>query len=384
MRDPLLIVKSVRVTEKGTALAEKHNQYVLKVAPSATKQEIKHAVKVLFQKTAVRVNTMQVAGKLKRRHGGQPTWASAPTGKKPSSPSRRAKRSNSSNREHHHGTQNFSSPHAVAPLHAAERLRGNHHRATSRSASSPKRIKKSGGRNNSGRITSRHIGGGHKQRYRFIDFKRNKLGIKAMVESIEYDPTRTARIALLKYTDGEQRYIIAPVGLDGRHDAQQRSRSRADHRQRASARQHSARRGHPQHRDHPRPRRADRPHRRQQRDLMSVDAGYAQVRLPSGEIRKIFAKCYATIGQVGNIEHENVSLGKAGRSRWLGRRPHVRGMVMNPVDHPMGGGQGKSKGGGGRQHPVSPWGQPAKGLKTRPKYKPSNKFIVERRKNKKH
>ena len=117
---------------------------------------------------------------------------------------------------------------------------------------------------------------------------------------------------------------------------------------------------------------------------MSVDAGYAQVRLPSGEIRKIFAQCYATIGQVGNIEHENISLGKAGRSRWLGRRPHVRGMVMNPVDHPMGGGQGKSKGGGGRQHPVSPWGQPSKGLKTRPKYKPSNKFIVERRKNKKH
>ena len=118
--------------------------------------------------------------------------------------------------------------------------------------------------------------------------------------------------------------------------------------------------------------------------MLSDAAGYAQVRLPSGEIRKIFAQCYATIGQVGNVEHENVSLGKAGRSRWLGRRPHVRGMVMNPVDHPMGGGQGKSKGGGGRQHPVSPWGQAAKGLKTRPKYKPSNKFIVERRKNKKH
>ena len=118
--------------------------------------------------------------------------------------------------------------------------------------------------------------------------------------------------------------------------------------------------------------------------VMSVDADYAQVRLPSGEIRRIFAKCYAVIGQVGNIEHENISLGKAGRSRWLGRRPHVRGMVMNPVDHPMGGGQGKSKGGGGRQHPVSPWGQPAKGFKTRPKYKPSNKFIVQRRKNKKH
>jgi large subunit ribosomal protein L2 len=118
--------------------------------------------------------------------------------------------------------------------------------------------------------------------------------------------------------------------------------------------------------------------------VMSVDADYAQVRLPSGEIRRIFSKCYAVIGQVGNIEHENISLGKAGRSRWMGRRPHVRGMVMNPVDHPMGGGQGKSKGGGGRQHPVSPWGQPSKGFKTRAKYKPSDKFIVERRKNKKH
>lgn len=245
-------------------------------------------------------------------------------------------------------------------------------------------IKKSGGRNNRGRVTSRHIGGGHKQRYRFIDFKRNKLGIKAKVESVEYDPCRTARIALLKYTDGEQRYIISPVGLTvgtvlcSGPDAEPIIGNALP--------LDKIPLGVAIHNIEIIPGRGAQIGRTagSSATIMSVDAGYAQVRLPSGEIRKIFAQCYATIGQVGNTEHENVSLGKAGRSRWMGRRPHVRGMVMNPVDHPMGGGQGKSKGGGGRQHPVSPWGQAAKGLKTRPKYKPSNKFIVERRKNKKH
>ncbi|HUB67407.1 MAG TPA: 50S ribosomal protein L2 [Candidatus Methylacidiphilales bacterium] len=242
------------------------------------------------------------------------------------------------------------------------------------------RLKKTGGRNSYGRLTARHIGGGHKQRYRFIDFKRNKHGIKAVVESIEYDPIRTARIALLKYADGEQRYIIAPVGLAT--GATLTSGPDAEPVTGNAMPLEKVPLGTPIHNIEIIPGRGAQIGRTAGSSavVMSVDAGYAQVRLPSGEIRKIFAKCYATIGQVGNIEHENVSLGKAGRTRWLGRRPHVRGMVMNPVDHPMGGGQGKSKGGGGRQHPVSPWGQPAKGLKTRPKYKPSNKFIVERRK----
>ena len=245
-------------------------------------------------------------------------------------------------------------------------------------------IRKSGGRNNNGRITSRHIGGGHKQRYRIIDFKRNKHGVKAVVESIEYDPIRTARIALLKYADNELRYIIAPVGLTvgstvSSGPASEPSVGNALPLDKIPL-------GASIHNIEIIPGRGAQIGRTagSSATIMSVDGGYAQVRLPSGEIRRIFAQCYATIGQVGNIEHENVSLGKAGRSRWMGRRPHVRGMVMNPVDHPMGGGQGKSKGGGGRQHPVSPWGQAAKGLKTRPKYKPSNKFIVERRKNKKH
>ena len=244
--------------------------------------------------------------------------------------------------------------------------------------------RKSGGRNNNGRITSRHIGGGHKQRYRIIDFKRNKLNVPAIVEAIEYDPNRTANIALLKYKDGEQRYIVAPVGLVV--GATVSSGPDADPSVGNALPLDRIPLGAAIHNIEIIPGRGAQIGRTAGSSavVMSVDAGYAQVRLPSGEIRKIFSKCYATIGQVGNIEHENVSLGKAGRSRWLGRRPHVRGMVMNPVDHPMGGGQGKSKGGGGRQHPVSPWGQPSKGLKTRPKYKPSNKFIVQRRQNKKH
>jgi large subunit ribosomal protein L2 len=245
-------------------------------------------------------------------------------------------------------------------------------------------LKKTGGRNSYGRLTSRHIGGGHKQRYRFVDFKRNKIGVKAVVEAIEYDPIRTARLALLKYADGEQRYIIAPVGL--LVGATVSSGPDAEPIVGCALPLDKIPLGASIHNIEIIPGRGGQIGRTagSASTIMSVDAGYAQIRLPSGEIRKIHAKCLATIGQVGNIEHENVSLGKAGRSRWMGRRPHVRGMVMNPVDHPMGGGQGKSKGGGGRQHPVSPWGQPAKGLKTRPKYKPSNKFIVERRKNKKH
>ena len=244
--------------------------------------------------------------------------------------------------------------------------------------------RKSGGRNNNGRITSRHIGGGHKQRYRIIDFKRNKLNVSAVVEAIEYDPNRTANIALLKYKDGEQRYIVAPVGL--LVGATVSSGPDADPSVGNALPLDRIPLGAAIHNIEIIPGRGAQIGRTagSAATIMSVDGEYAQVRLPSGEIRHIFAKCYAVIGQVGNIEHENISLGKAGRSRWMGRRPHVRGMVMNPVDHPMGGGQGKSKGGGGRQHPVSPWGQPSKGFKTRPKYKPSDKFIVERRKNKKH
>jgi large subunit ribosomal protein L2 len=234
---------------------------------------------------------------------------------------------------------------------------------------------KSGGRNNKGRITSRFIGGGHKQKYRDIDFKRDKRGIPAKVAAIEYDPNRTAHIALLHYADGEKRYILAPNGLavgttivageeadilvgnalplskiplgtvihnielkEGKGGQMVRSAGVGA-------------------------------------QLMAREGDWATLRLPSGEMRKVHVRCYATIGQVGNLEHENVSYGKAGRTRHLGKKPHNRGVSMNPVDHPLGGGEGKTSGG---RHPVSPWGQPTKGYKTR-RNKQTNKFIVKRR-----
>lgn len=238
-------------------------------------------------------------------------------------------------------------------------------------------LKKSGGRNNLGRVTSWHRGGGHKRRYRIIDFKRNKYDIPAIVDSIEYDPNRTARIALLKYTDGEKRYILAPDGLKvgdkiisginaeiktGNalplakmpvgltiHAIEMKELKGAQLVRSAGA---SA-------------------------QLMAKEGKWAMIKLPSGEVRRVPINCYASVGQVSNIDHMNISIGKAGRSRWLGRRPNVRGVAMNPVDHPMGGGEGKTS--GGRQ-PCSPWGQQSKGLKTRKKGKKSDALIVKRRK----
>jgi large subunit ribosomal protein L2 len=238
-------------------------------------------------------------------------------------------------------------------------------------------LSKSGGRNNLGRMTIRHRGGGHKRRYRIIDFKRDKHGIPAKVYSIEYDPNRSARIALLHYADGEKRYIIAPNGLkvgasimsglgseisvgnalplseiplgSTVHNVELKvGKGGQLGRSAGSAIQ-----------------------------LMAKENKMAQLKMPSGEVRVVSVSCMATYGEVGNAEHENISLGKAGRTRWLGKRPHVRGVAMNPVDHPMGGGEGKTSGGG---HPVSPWGQKAKGFKTRKHKKESNRYIIKRRK----
>ncbi len=243
--------------------------------------------------------------------------------------------------------------------------------------------KRTGGRNNRGRITSRHIGGGHKRKYRIIDFKRKRFGEIATVEGIEYDPNRTSRIALLKYADGSKAYILAPVGLEV--GAKVSSGPGAPPEVGNALPLSAIPLGSHIHNIEIIPGRGAQLARSagQQAILTNREGGYALVRLPSGEIRRIHETCLATMGQVGNVDHMNVSSGKAGRSRWLGRRPHVRGMVMNPVDHPMGGGQGKSKGGGGRHHPMSPWGQLAKGFKTRKKHKSSDKFIVARRKAKK-
>ena len=245
----------------------------------------------------------------------------------------------------------------------------------------PKR--KTGGRNNNGRLTSRHIGGGHKQKYRKVDFKRRKRGMMAEVIGIEYDPNRTARIALLKYSDGEQSYILAPDGLvvGARVSAGADAPPNVGNALPLSAIPLGAN----IHNIELMPGRGGQIARSagQQATLNNREGGYALVKMPSGEIRRIHESAYATVGQVGNVDHMNVASGKAGRTRWQGRRPHVRGMVMNPIDHPMGGGQGKSKGGGGRHHPVSPWGQLAKGFKTRAKHKGSDRFILERRKSRK-
>ena len=243
-------------------------------------------------------------------------------------------------------------------------------------------LKKSGGRNNNGRMTMRHRGGGHKRKYRIIDFKRKKHDVVAEVIAIEYDPNRSARLALLQYTDGEKAYILAPVGLEV--GAKVSSGAKADPAVGNALPLKAIPLGTTIHNVEIIPGRGAQMIRSAGAAavLANREAGYALIKLASGEIRKINEECIATIGQVGNSDHMNVSSGKAGRTRWLGRRPHVRGMVMNPVDHPMGGGQGKSKGGGGRHHPMSPWGQLAKGFKTRRKHKASDRFIVARRKAK--
>ncbi|MEX2089777.1 MAG: 50S ribosomal protein L2 [Bacteroidota bacterium] len=243
-----------------------------------------------------------------------------------------------------------------------------------------RKLKKSGGRNNLGRVTSRHRGGGHKRRYRLIDFKREKHGVSAKVAAIEYDPNRSARIALLHYGDGDKRYIVAPDGLKVGQSVQSGSGVEVQLGNALPLLEIPV--GTFIHNVEMRPGKGGQLGRSagNSLQLMAKEGDFAQLKLPSGEVRKVRVNCYATVGIVSNGDHENISLGKAGRSRWLGIRPHSRGMAMNPVDHPMGGGEGRSKSGGGWQHPESPWGKYAKGLKTRKKKNPSNKYIVKRRK----
>jgi len=237
---------------------------------------------------------------------------------------------------------------------------------------------RTGGRNNDGRMTVRFRGGGHKRLYRTIDFRRDKVGISAKVEAIEYDPNRSARIALLKYRDGERRYILAPVGLSVNDEVQ--SGPDAEIRPGNALPLSSMPLGTTIHNIELRAGKGGQLIRSAGgfAQVMGRDGNYVQVRLKSGEMRRILGVCIATVGQVGNLDHENVSVGKAGRSRWKGKRPHVRGVVMNPVDHPHGGGEGKS--GQGNPHPVSPWGLPTKGYKTR-QNKKTDKFIIARRKS---
>ena len=233
-----------------------------------------------------------------------------------------------------------------------------------------------GGRNNRGRITSRFRGGGHKQRYRLIDFKRHKIGVPATVATIEYDPNRTARIALITYADGEKRYILHPLGLKVGDSVM--SGENCDILPGNCLPLKNIPLGTMIHNVELKPGKGGQIARSAGAavQLVAKEGFYASVKMPSGEIRLINVECLATVGQVGNIDHENVSIGKAGRNRWLGKRPHVRGVAMNPVDHPLGGGEGKTSGG---RHPVSPWGMPTKGYKTRNK-KSTDRFIVQRRK----
>ena len=240
-------------------------------------------------------------------------------------------------------------------------------------------LKKTGGRNNKGRVTSRHRGGGHKRMYRKIDFKRDKLDIPSKVAAIEYDPNRSARIALLHYVDGEKRYILSPNDLKVGDEIV--AGQVADIKPGNALPLEKIPLGTSVHN-------VELTHGRGGQivraaggyaQIMAKEGNYVQLKLPSGEVRAVRKECYATIGQVGNLDHENIVSGKAGRSRWLGFRPHVRGVAMNPVDHPLGGGEGKSSGG---RHPVSPWGQPAKGFKTRKK-KPSDKYVIRKRSKKK-
>jgi large subunit ribosomal protein L2 len=238
--------------------------------------------------------------------------------------------------------------------------------------------KRTGGRRNSGDTTSRFIGGGHKQQYRVIDFKRDKTGIPATVASIEYDPNRSARIALLTYADGEKRYILQPDGL--KVGAKIMSGPDADILVGNALPLKNIPGGTVVHNIELRPGKGAQMARSAgaQAQLVAKEGEYALLKLPSGETRRVMLNCMATVGQVGNLDHENVSIGKAGRTRWLGKRPHNRGVAMNPVDHPHGGGEGKTSGG---RHPVTPWGQPTRGYKTR-NNKRTDKMIVGRKKSK--
>ena len=239
-------------------------------------------------------------------------------------------------------------------------------------------IRKTGGRNNLGRITSRRRGGGHKRRYRIIDFKRNKYDMYAEVVSIEYDPNRSPRIALLQYEDKVKKYIIAPEKLKVGDKVISSRENKIELNIGNALPLKFIPEGISVHNIELKPGKGSQMARSAgtYAKIMAFESGMATLKLPSGEIRMVLDECMATIGVVGNKTHENIVIGKAGRSRWLGRRPKVRGVVMNPVDHPHGGGEGKTSGG---RHPVSPWGTPAKGFRTRKKNKTSNRYIVKRR-----
>ena len=333
-----MIIKPL-VTEKMTAISEKFNRFGFIVRPEANKLEIKREIEAMYNVTVVDVNTIRYAGKNKSRY----TKSGLPT-----TPGQR-----------HKIIGTFEEITASVP----EKSLVYGKRST-------------GGRNHVGKMTMRYIGGGHKRKFRIIDFKRNKDGVPAVVKTIEYDPNRSARIALLFYADGEKRYIIAPNGLQVGSTLMSGANAAPEIGNALPLENIPV--GTVIHNIELRPGQGAALVRSAGNfaQLTSREGKYCVIKLPSGEVRQILSACKATIGSVGNSDHALESSGKAGRSRWLGRRPHNRGVVMNPVDHPMGGGEGRQSGG----HPRSRTGLYAKGLKTRAPKKQSSKYIIERRK----
>ena len=347
-----IIIKPL-VTEKMTAITEKFNRFGFIVRPDANKLEIKSEIEALYNVTVLNVNTIRYAGKNKSRY----TKSGLIKGR----------------------TNAYKK--AIVTL----KTPGQRHKIIGTfeeiTASVPEKSlvcgkRSTGGRNHVGKMTMRYIGGGHKRKFRFIDFKRNKDGVPAVVKTIEYDPNRSARIALLFYADGEKRYIIAPNGLQVGSTLMSGATAAPEIGNALPLENIPV--GTVIHNIELRPGQGAALVRSAGNfaQLTSREGKYCVIKLPSGEVRQILSACKATIGSVGNSDHALESSGKAGRSRWLGRRPHNRGVVMNPVDHPMGGGEGRQSGG----HPRSRTGLYAKGLKTRAPKKQSSKYIIERRK----
>ena len=337
-----IIIKPL-VTEKMTGISEKSNRFGFVVRPNANKLEIKSEIEALYNVTVLEVNTMRYAGKNKSRY----TKSGLINGR----------------------TNAYKK--AIVTLKEGDEI----------TASVPEKSlvygkRSTGGRNHVGKMTMRYIGGGHKRKFRMIDFKRNKDGVPAVVKTIEYDPNRSARIALLFYADGEKRYIIAPNGLQVGSTLMSGANAAPEIGNALPLENIPV--GTVIHNIELRPGQGAALVRSAGNfaQLTSREGKYCVIKLPSGEVRQILSACKATIGSVGNSDHALEASGKAGRSRWLGRRPHNRGVVMNPVDHPMGGGEGRQSGG----HPRSRTGLYAKGLKTRAPKKQSSKYIIERRK----
>ena len=372
MKESFDHIQTVLLTEKATLLSEKHNQYVFRVSPKANKIEIKRAVELLFKKTVVR----RQYGQLRREKE-----ARAHREFRPPQPLEKGRGHAQRGRKNRPSLSSWDSR-KFEPLTPSSRFKVLPDFSEITKDRPEKTLtstrKGTGGRNNHGRLTLRHRGGGHKRKYRLVDFKRKKRDVPAEVLAIEYDPNRSARIALAPLQGWREILHPRSGGSRGRRKSSARE-NRSSLPLGNALPLKAIPLGTTIHNIEIMPGRGAQMIRSagSQATLANREGGYALIKLASGEIRKINEECYATIGQVGNTDHMNVSSGKAGRTRWLGRRPHVRGMVMNPIDHPMGGGQGKSKGGGGRHHPMSPWGQLAKGFKTRRKHKPSERFIVQ-------